>query len=149
MNIYFKKNLGMTDAFMLTTWDELDRINKVCDDYFIYRGYAADDECTGYYTVLLYDAKGYCVLDYPIGSSTVLLTINTIEFMNSDCMITFRATGGDIYTQYLKGGIHEEDLIAVYKCVNSVSGLAECRVDNHYNVLMWRIFDDDKNRQDD
>lgn len=38
MNIYFKKSLGMTDAFMLTTWDELDRINEVCDDYFIFRG---------------------------------------------------------------------------------------------------------------
>lgn len=43
MNIYFKKSLGMTDAFMLT-WDELDRINEVCDDYFIFRGYEIDDK---------------------------------------------------------------------------------------------------------
>lgn len=148
MNEYkhFKEALGMDDDFKLHTWDEIDRLNKVSDDYFIYRGYAIDDESTGCYAVMINNAQVYCVLDYPIGSNTVLLTIKTIEFMNSDCMITFRATSGEVYTQYLKGGIHEEDLIAVYKCVNSVSGLAECRVDDYYNVLAWRIFDNDKNR---
>lgn len=141
----FKDALGLEDA-ELHTWDEIDRLNKVSDAYFIYRGYAVDDESTGCYAVMINNAQVCCVLDYPIGSNTVLLTINTIEFVNSDCMITFRATSGEVYTQYLKGGIHEEDLIAVYKCVNSVSGLAECRVDDYYNVLMWRIFDNDKNR---
>lgn len=142
MNIYFKKSLGMTDAFMLTTWDELDRINKVCEDYFIYRGYAVDDECTGYYTVLLYGAIGYCVLDYHIGSKTVLLAPQGIEFMNGDDIITFRKSDGTIYSHFLKGGIHQEDLNSIYECVNSKSGLAKCRVDDYYNVLVWGILDD-------
>lgn len=59
MNIYFKKSLGMTDAFMLTTWDELDRINEVCDDYFIFRGYEIDDNKTGRYVIFLYNARRY------------------------------------------------------------------------------------------
>lgn len=134
MNIFFKKSLGMTDAFMLTTWDELDRINKVCEDYFIYRGYAVDDECAGYYTVLLYDSIGYCVLDYHIGSKTVLLAPQGIEFMNGNDVITFRASNGDIYSHFLKGGIQQEDLNSIYECVNSKSGLAKCRVDDDYNV---------------
>lgn len=90
----------MTDAFMLTTWDELDRINKVCDDYIIYRGYAMDDECTGYYTVLLYDSIGYCVLDYNVGSKTVLLAPHGIEFMNGDDVIIFRSSDGAIYSHF-------------------------------------------------
>lgn len=145
MNIYFKKSLGMTDAFMLTTWDELDRINKVCDDYIIYRGYAMDDECTGYYTVLLYDSIGYCVLDYNVGSKTVLLAPHGIEFMNGDDVIIFRSSDGAIYSHFLKGGIHQEDLNSIYECVNSKSGLAKCRVDD-YNVLVWGVLDNDKNR---
>lgn len=145
MNIYFKKSLGMTEAFMLTTWDELDRINKVCDDYIIYRGYAMDDECTGYYTVLLYDSIGYCVLDYNVGSKTVLLAPHGIEFMNGDDVIIFRSSDGAIYSHFLKGGIHQEDLNSIYECVNSKSGLAKCRVDD-YNVLVWGVLDNDKNR---
>lgn len=47
MNEYkrFKDSLGMEDGFELHTWDEINRLNKVCEDYFIYRGYAVDDEC--------------------------------------------------------------------------------------------------------
>lgn len=146
MNKYFKKSLGMTDAFMLTTWDELDRINEVCDDYIIYRGYAVDDECTAYYTVLLYDSTGYCVLDYNIGCKTVLLAPQRIEFMNGDDVIIFRSSDGAIYSHFLKGGIHQEDLNSIYECVNSKSGLAKCRVDDDYNVLVWGCLDNDKNR---
>lgn len=148
MNEYrnFKDALGMDDAFELHTWDGIDRLNKVCDDYIIYRGYAVDDECTGYYTVLLYDATGYCVLDYHIGSKTVLLAPQGIEFMNGNDVITFRASNGDIYSHFLKGGIHQEDLNSIYECVNSNSGLAKCRVDDYYNVLVWRVLDDDKKR---
>lgn len=55
MNIYFKKSLGMTDAFKLTTWYEMDRINELYDDYFIFRGYEIDDNKTGRYVILLYN----------------------------------------------------------------------------------------------
>lgn len=151
MNEYkhFKDALGTDDAFELHTWDEIDRLNKVCEDYFIYRSYAVDDECTGYYTVLLYGAIGYCVLDYHIGSKTVLLAPQGIEFMNGDDVITFRASDGTIYSHFLKGGIHQEDLNSIYECVNSKSGLAKCRVDDYYNVLVWEGLDNDKNRQND
>lgn len=144
MNEYkhFKDSLGMEDDFELHTWDEIDRLNKGCEDYFIYRGYAVDDECTGYYTVLLYDAIGYCVLDYNIGSKTVLLAPHGIEFMNGDDVITFRSSDGAIYSHFLKGGIHQEELNSIYECVNSNSGLAKCRVDDDYNVLVWGILDD-------
>lgn len=150
MNEYkhFKDALGMEEDFELHTWDEIDRLNKVCEDYFIYRGYAVDDECTGYYTVL-YGAIGYCVLDYHIGSKTVLLAPQGIEFMNGDDVITFRASDGTIYSHFLKGGIHQEDLNSIYECVNSKSGLAKCRVDDYYNVLVWESLDNDKNRQND
>lgn len=144
MNEYkhFKDSLGMEDDFELHTWDEIDRLNKVCDDYFIYRGYAVDDESTGYYTVLLYNAVGYCVLDYNIGSKTVLLAPHGIEFMNGDDVIIFRASDGAIYTHFLKGGIHQEDFNSIYECVNSKSGLAKCRVDDDYNVVSWEAVDD-------
>lgn len=35
MNEYkhFKDSLGMEDDFKLHTWDEIDRLNKVCEDY--------------------------------------------------------------------------------------------------------------------
>jgi hypothetical protein len=142
MNEYkhFKDSLGMEDGFELHTWDEINRLNKVCEDYFIYRGYAVDDECTGYYIVLLYDAIGYCVLDYNIGK-TVLLAPHEIDFMNGDDVILFRSSDGAIYSHFLKGGIHQEDLNSIYECVNSKSGLAKCRVDD-YNVLVWEILDD-------
>lgn len=151
MNEYkhFKDALGLDEDAKLRTWDEIDRLNEVSDDHFIYLGDAVDDDSTGCYAVMIKNAQMYCVLDYPIESNTVLLKINTIEFMNGDCKITFRAKSGVLYKQYLKGGINEEALNDVYKCFSSVSGLAECQVDDHYNVLMWRIFDDDKNRQDD
>lgn len=147
MNEYkhFKDTLGMDYDFELHTWDEIDRLNKVCEDHFIYRGYALDDECTGYYTVLLYDSIGYCVLDYHIGSKTLLLAPQEIEFMNGDDVISFRASDGAIYTQFLKGGIHQEVLNSIYECVNSKSGLAKCRVDDDYNVLVWGVLDNDKN----
>jgi hypothetical protein len=150
MNEYkhFKESLGMEGDFVLHTWDEIDRLNKLCD-YFIYRGYAVDDECTGYYTVLLYDSTGCCVLDYPIGSKTVLLAPQGIEFMNGNDVITFRASDGTIYSHFLKGGIHQEDLNSIYECVNSKSGLAKCRVDDYYNVLEWGVLDNDENRQND
>ena len=86
--IHFKDSLGMDADFVLHTWDEIDRLNKACEDYFIYRGYAVDDECTGYYTVLLYDSIGYCVLDYNIGSKTVLLAPHGIEFMTEGRLLT-------------------------------------------------------------
>ena len=37
MNEYrnFKDTLGMDDDFELHTWDEIDRLNKVCDDYIM------------------------------------------------------------------------------------------------------------------
>lgn len=143
MNEYkhFKDSLGMEDDFELHTWDEINRLNKVCEDYFIYRGYAVDDECTGYYIVLLYDAIGYCVLDYNIGK-TVLLAPHEIDFMNGDDVIIFRSSDGAIYSHFIKGGIHQEDLNSIYECVNSKSGLAKCRVDDDYNVLVWEILDD-------
>lgn len=143
MNEYkhFKDSLGMEDDFELHTWDEIDRLNKVCEDYFIYRGYAVDDECTGYYIVLLYDVIGYCVLDHNIGK-TVLLAPHEIDFMNGDDVIIFRSSDGAIYSHFLKGGIHQEDLNSIYECVNSKSGLAKCRVDDDYNVLVWEILDD-------
>lgn len=143
MNEYkhFKDSLGMEDDFELHTWDEINRLNKVCEDYIIYRGYAVDDECTGYYIVLLYDAIGYCVLDYNIGK-TVLLAPHEIDFMNGDDVIIFRSSDGAIYSHFLKGGIHQEDLNSIYECVNSKSGLAKCRVDDDYNVLFWEILDD-------
>lgn len=158
MNEYkhFKDSLGMDDDFELHTWAEIDRLNKVCDDYFIYRGYAIDDDATGCYTVLLYNAQGYCVLDYNmgsktvldynIGSKTVLLEPYRIEFMNGDDVIIFRSSDGAIYSHFLKGGIHQEDLNSIYECVNSKSGLAKCRVDDDYNVLVWGVLDNDKNR---
>ena len=144
MNEYkhFKDALGMDDDFELHTWAEIDRLNKVCDDYFIYRGYAIDDDATGCYTVLLYNARGYCVLDFEIGNKTLLLAPQGIEFMNGDDVITFRASNGGIYSHFLKGGIHQEDLKSIYECVNSKSGLAKCRVDDYYNVLVWEAIDD-------
>lgn len=151
MNEYkhFKEALGMDDDVELHTWDEIDRLNKVCEDHFIYLGYAVDDECTGYYTVLLYGTIGYCVLDYHIGSKTELLTPQGIEFMNGNDVITFRASDGTIYSHFLKGGIHQEELNSIYECVNSKSGLAKCRVDDYYNVLVWGVLDNDENRQND
>lgn len=152
MNEYkhFKDSLGMDDDFELHTWDEIDRLNKVCEGHFyIYLGYAVDDECTGYYTVLLYDSTGYCVLDYHIGSKTELLAPHGIEFMNGNDVITFRASDGTIYSHFLKGGIHQEELNSIYECVNSKSGLAKCRVDDYYNVLEWGVLDNDENRQND
>lgn len=147
---HFKDALGMDDDFELHTWDEIDRLkNKGCEDYFIYLGYAVDDECTGYYIVLIYNAIGYCVLDYHIGSKTVLLAPKGIEFMNGIDVVTFRASNGDIYSHFLKGGIHQEDLNSIYECVNSKSGLAKCRVDDYYTVLVWECLDNDKNRQND
>lgn len=141
MNEYkhFKDALGTDAAFELHTWDEIDRLNKVCEDYFIYRGYTVDDECTGYYTVL----------DYHIGSKTELLAPHGIEFMNGNDVITFRASDGTIYSHFLKGGIHQEELNSIYECVNSKSGLAKCRVDDYYNVLVWGVLDNDENRQND
>lgn len=151
MNEYkhFKDSLGMDDDFELHTWAEIDRLNEVCDDYVIYRGYAIDDDATGCYTVLLYNAQGYCVLDYQIGSKTVLLAPHGIEFMNGNDVITFRASDGTIYSHFLKGGIHQEELNSIYECVNSKSGLAKCRVDDYYNVLVWGVLDNDENRQND
>ena len=146
---HFKDALGTDAAFELHTWDEIDRLNKVSEVYFIYRGHAVDDECTGYYTVLLNGAIGYCVLDYPIGSKTVLLAPQGIEFMNGNDVITFRASDGTIYSHFLKGGNHQEDLNSIYECVNSKSGLAKCRVDDYYNVLAWGVLDNDENRQND
>lgn len=37
MNEYkhFKDSLGIDDDFELHTWDEIDRLNKVCDDYIM------------------------------------------------------------------------------------------------------------------
>lgn len=146
MNEYkhFKEALGMEDAFELHTWDEIDRLNTV-----IYMGYAVDDECTGHYIVLLCDSTGYCVLDYNIGCTTELLAPYGIEFMNGDDVITFRASDGTIYTHFIKGGIHQEELNTLYECVNSKSGLAKCRVDEDYNVLVWGVLDNDENRQND
>lgn len=146
---HFKDALGMDDDFEFHTWDEIDRLNKVSGDHFRYRGYAVDDESTGYYTVLLYDSTGYCVLDYQIGRKTLLLAPQGIDFMNGDDVITFRALNGDIYFYYLKGGIRKEDLNSIYECVNSKSGLAKCRVDDYYNVLVWEFLDNDKNGQND
>lgn len=142
---HFKDALGIDNGFELHTWDEIDRLNKVCGDHFIYRGYAVDDEGTGCYTVLLHNAIGYCVLDYNIRSKPVLLTPQGIEFMNGDDVITFRDSTGVIYSQFKKGGIHQEDLNSIYECVNSKSGLAKCRVDDDYNVLVWVGLDNDKN----
>lgn len=101
MNEYkhFKDSLGTDEAFELHTWDEIDRLNNECEDYFIYLGYAVDDECTGYYTVLC-GATGYCVLDYHIGSKTELLAPHGIEFMNGNDVITFRASDGTIYSHF-------------------------------------------------
>lgn len=112
MNEYkhFKDALGTDDAFELHTWDKIDRLNKVCEDYYI-------------------------------GSKTVLLAPQGIVFKNGNDVITFRASNGDIYFHFLKGGIHQEDLNSIYECINSKSGLAKCRVDD-YNVLFWEILDD-------
>jgi hypothetical protein len=120
MNEYkhFKDALGMEDDFELHTWEEIDRLNKVCEDYII-------------------------------GSKTVLLEPHRIEFMNGDDVIIFRSSDGAIYSHFLKGGIHQEDLNSIYECVNSKSGLAKCRVDDDYNVLVWEVLDNDKNRQND
>lgn len=144
MNEYkhFKDSLGMDDDFELHTWAEIDRVNEVCDDYFIYRGYAIDDDVTGCYTVLLYNARGYCVLDFEIGCKTLLLEPQTIELVNGNNFAIFKGMDGSAYRYYIEDEKLCDESELLCKCAKSKSGLAKCRIDNNYNVLVWETVDD-------
>lgn len=142
MNIYFKKSLGMTDVFMLTTWDELDRINEVCDDYFIFRGYEIDDNKTGRYVIFLYRDRGYCVKESDIEYKHMILEPLGLRFNEGEEVIEFIDTCHNRgYTYCCDGRATELELASVRKCVESPSGLAHCTVAG-FNVVSWEAVDD-------
>lgn len=142
MNIYFKKSLGMTDAFMLTTWDELDRVNEVCDDYFIFRGYEIDDNKTGRYVIFLYNDRGYCVKDSDFEYKHMILEPLGLRFNEGEEVIEFIDTCHNRgYTYCCDGRATVLELASIRKIVNSITGLAMCRVEG-YNVISWEAVDD-------